>query len=64
MLTTDNFPRGSRHAQLLANKRDGKDALKEAMRLVIRAGNLHRPLIEDRDWQEIMIHLNKVVGKE
>jgi hypothetical protein len=43
--------------------RNSKESKKLAVRLMIRAANLDRRLIEDRDWQAVMIHLNNLNGR-
>lgn len=35
-----------------------------SLRLLVRAANQDRGLLEDRDWQQAMEHLNAIVKKE
>lgn len=44
-------------------KRNAHEALKHAMRLMVRAANQDRGLIEDKDWQQVMTFLNEINRK-
>ena len=43
-------------------KRETTDAMKISMRHLIRAANLDRRLLADRDWQGAMSYMNKVIN--
>jgi hypothetical protein len=45
-------------------KEDALAAAKHSMRLLVRAANQDRCLIENKDWQQCMTHLNEIVQKQ